>query len=101
MASQGFQDYRQRQQPQAAPLGPDVGAQMLGEPEAPMMPGPLGTDEHSPESTETALRTAIGMALAPKRNMPGGFSMRQLRQMGVPESEITIGRASGLVEGDD
>jgi len=102
---QGFQNY----QPPPVEAGA-VGEMLGGDGEAPseMAPGPqagpTGASEHSPESTEHALRFAVGMMLSgPKKvhNVPGTHSLRQLRQLGVPESEIVIDRASGLVEGDD
>lgn len=112
----GYQDYR-RTRPSVEPE--TVGRLMMGPaggmaPErAPDREPDMDTDDammaaapmtsHSPESTAAALREAVGRSLArgQQRGPGGAFSIRQLRQMGVPDSEIMINRASGLVEGDD
>lgn len=97
MSPNGFQNYQR----QALPVEPEaVGREMAGPSALPMM-GAAGPDEHSPESTDAAMRHAVGMALARKANIPGKGNLRQLRQMGIPESELFIDRQSGLVEGDD
>lgn len=102
MPTNGFQNYNRQQQ-----VEPDaVGGALLGA-EEPARP-PVASDEmgagdhveHSPESTRHALAHAVGAQLTRRRaGPPGPNTLTQLRQMGVPESELTIDRASGLVEG--
>ena len=106
----GYQDYSQTAR---APVDPAQVGQALGgdgdrddmmpraAPTMPVAPPGVAT-EHSPESTQTALAHAVGMALARKPGGPTGRNtLTQLRQLGVPENELTIDRASGLVEGED
>lgn len=106
MPVNGFQGYRRAE---AQTVAPEAVGHMLSGATAGMPPEPPGVaadgepGEHSPESTAAALAMAVGRSLARKKGTApaGAFSMRQLRQLGVPDSEIMISRASGLVEGDD